>query len=71
MRLTLSSLSGVIDVKESLALAPCSSLGLACPLYVEFSEQAIVIQPLPHTYVVKDLVTDLTSCYNQYESIEP
>ncbi|CAJ1336041.1 unnamed protein product [Effrenium voratum] len=31
----------------------------------------IEIQPLPHTYFVKDLVPDLTNFYNQYKSIEP
>merc|ERR1712054_531483 len=45
--------------------------GLACLLYIEPSAQAIEIQPLPHTYVVKDLVPDLTNFYNQYKSIEP
>merc|ERR1719499_1991085 len=45
--------------------------GLACLLYIEPSEKAIEIQPLPHTYVVKDLVPDLTNFYNQYKSIEP
>jgi len=45
--------------------------GLACLLYIEPSEKPIEIQPLPHTYVVKDLVPDLTNFYNQYKSIEP
>jgi len=45
--------------------------GLACLLYIEPSEKAIEIQPLPHTYVVKDLIPDLTNFYNQYKSIEP
>ncbi|CAJ1370238.1 unnamed protein product [Effrenium voratum] len=35
------------------------------------SSKPIEIQPLPHTYVVKDLVPDLTNFYNQYKSIEP
>ena len=26
---------------------------------------------LPHTYVLKDLVPDLTNFYSQYKSIEP
>merc|ERR1712226_1715443 len=39
--------------------------GLACLLYIEPSDQAIEIQPLPHSYVVKDLVPDLTNFYNQ------
>jgi succinate dehydrogenase (ubiquinone) iron-sulfur subunit len=29
------------------------------------------IYPLPHTYVVKDLVPDLTYFYKQYKSIKP
>ncbi|KAG0041948.1 succinate dehydrogenase complex, subunit B, partial [Linnemannia elongata] len=29
------------------------------------------IYPLPHTYVIKDLVPDLTEFYAQYKSIEP
>jgi len=45
--------------------------GLACLIYIEPSEKAIEIQPLPHSYVVKDLVPDLTNFYNQYKSIEP
>jgi len=45
--------------------------GLACLLYIEPNENPIEIQPLPHSYVVKDLVPDLTNFYNQYKSIEP
>jgi len=44
---------------------------LACLQYIEPNAKAIEIQPLPHTYVVKDLVPDLTNFYNQYKSIEP
>jgi len=44
---------------------------LACLAYIEPSDKAIEIQPLPHTYVVKDLIPDLTNFYNQYKSIEP
>jgi len=29
------------------------------------------IYPLPHTFVVKDLVPDLTHFYKQYKSIKP
>ena len=29
------------------------------------------IYPLPHTYVVRDLVPDLTHFYKQYKSIKP
>jgi succinate dehydrogenase (ubiquinone) iron-sulfur subunit len=45
--------------------------GLACLLYIEPSEKPIEIQPLPHSYVVKDLVPDLTNFYNHYKAIEP
>jgi succinate dehydrogenase (ubiquinone) iron-sulfur subunit len=45
--------------------------GLACLLYIEENAKAIEIQPLPHSYVLKDLVPDLTNFYNQYKSIEP
>ena len=31
----------------------------------------VKIYPLPHTYVVKDLVPDLTQFYKQYKSIQP
>jgi len=45
---------------------------LACLQYIEpDAAKAIEIQPLPHTYVLKDLVPDLTNFYNQYKSIEP
>ncbi|KDP46853.1 hypothetical protein JCGZ_24062 [Jatropha curcas] len=30
-----------------------------------------IITPLPHMFVIKDLVVDLTNFYNQYRSIEP
>jgi len=39
--------------------------------YIEPGTKAIEIQPLPHTYVLKDLVPDLTNFYSQYKSIEP
>jgi succinate dehydrogenase (ubiquinone) iron-sulfur subunit len=45
---------------------------LACLAYIEPDEKnSIDILPLPHAYVVKDLVPDLTNFYNQYKSIEP
>ena len=34
-------------------------------------EKEVKIYPLPHTYVVKDLVPDLTQLYKQYKSIKP
>lgn len=45
--------------------------GLACLVYIEANQKAIEIQPLPHQYVLKDLIPDLCNFYNQYKSIEP
>lgn len=45
--------------------------GLACLQYIDSSSKAIEIQPLPHSYVVKDLVPDLSNFYSHYKSIEP
>lgn len=45
--------------------------GLACLEYIEPSAKPITVLPLPHMYVLRDLVPDLTNFYNQYKSIEP
>ncbi|KAI8361032.1 iron-sulfur subunit of succinate dehydrogenase [Mortierella sp. GBAus27b] len=44
---------------------------LACICKIDVDGQPTKIYPLPHTYVVKDLVPDLTQFYAQYKSIEP
>lgn len=45
---------------------------LACTKGIdEFKTNTIVISPLPHMPVVRDLVPDLTNFYEQYASIEP
>jgi len=45
---------------------------LACLCYVDDkSASATKIYPLPHMYVVKDLVPDMSNFYEQYRSIEP
>jgi len=50
---------------------------LACLCYIEpqgegdTSGKATKIYPLPHMYVVKDLVPDMSNFYEQYRSIEP
>ena len=45
---------------------------LACLCRIPAEESAdMKIYPLPHTYVVKDLVPDLTLFYKQYKSIKP
>ncbi|XP_038875058.1 succinate dehydrogenase [ubiquinone] iron-sulfur subunit 3, mitochondrial [Benincasa hispida] len=45
---------------------------VAClkPIDADTSKPTI-ITPLPHMYVIKDLVVDLTNFYQQYKSIEP
>jgi succinate dehydrogenase / fumarate reductase iron-sulfur subunit len=45
---------------------------LACTHgWAETPGKAVQISPLPHMPVVKDLIPDLTTFYNQYASIEP
>lgn len=46
--------------------------GLACLTRIESSPgSSIPITPLPHMFVVKDLVVDMTQFYQQYKSVEP
>uniref|UniRef100_A0A7S1NYD7 Succinate dehydrogenase [ubiquinone] iron-sulfur subunit, mitochondrial n=1 Tax=Vitrella brassicaformis TaxID=1169539 RepID=A0A7S1NYD7_9ALVE len=45
--------------------------GLACLTAIPQGPSPIEVQPLPHMYVLKDLVPDMTNFYNQYKSIEP
>jgi len=45
---------------------------LACLAYIDDDTQsATKIYPLPHMYVLKDLVPDMGNFYEQYRSIEP
>ena len=44
---------------------------LACTKYTKDVKGTVNIYPLPHMPVIKDLVTDLTDFYRQYESIQP
>merc|ERR1712087_815546 len=45
---------------------------LACLCKIDTNpSKAAKIYPLPHMYVVKDLVPDMTNSYNQYKEIEP
>lgn len=45
---------------------------LACICKIDTSsDSATKIYPLPHMYVVKDLVPDMTNFYKQYKSIQP
>jgi len=46
--------------------------GLACLTRVERDASAVTrVAPLPHMYVVKDLVVDMSNFYAQYKSIKP
>jgi len=44
---------------------------LACLSYIKPGNEVTTIYPLPHMYVLKDLVPDLTNFYDQYKSIKP
>jgi succinate dehydrogenase/fumarate reductase iron-sulfur protein len=44
---------------------------LACLSFIDKESSSCKINPLPHMYVIKDLVTDLTNFYQQYKSIKP
>jgi len=44
---------------------------LACLTKIEASDKKTKIYPLPHMYVVKDLVPDMNNFYQQYRSIQP
>jgi len=44
---------------------------LACLTKIETSNKHTKIYPLPHMYVVKDLVPDMNHFYDQYKSIQP
>jgi len=45
---------------------------LACLAYIDKkSDKPVKIHPLPHMFVLKDLVPDMNNFYEQYKSIEP
>jgi succinate dehydrogenase / fumarate reductase iron-sulfur subunit len=44
---------------------------LACTRAIEDIDGDVVVYPLPHMYVIKDLVSDFTQFWAQYESIQP
>ncbi|KAG0592371.1 hypothetical protein KC19_1G246400 [Ceratodon purpureus] len=56
----------------SCAMNIAGSNGLACLTPIEPDPKSdTIISPLPHMYVIKDLVVDMTQFYSQYKSIEP
>jgi len=48
-----------------------NTLACLCAIDASSSSSTTSIRPLPHMYVVKDLVPDLTHFYEQYASIKP
>ena len=44
---------------------------LACLSSIPKDDKEVVLNPLPHMYVIKDLVPDMTNFYQQYKSIKP
>eukprot|EP00591_Stephanopyxis_turris_P011146 CAMPEP_0195517496 /NCGR_PEP_ID=MMETSP0794_2-20130614/10977_1 /TAXON_ID=515487 /ORGANISM="Stephanopyxis turris, Strain CCMP 815" /LENGTH=263 /DNA_ID=CAMNT_0040646311 /DNA_START=46 /DNA_END=837 /DNA_ORIENTATION=+ len=44
---------------------------LACLAYIDEPSKDTKIYPLPHMYVLKDLVPDMSNFYDQYASIKP
>jgi succinate dehydrogenase/fumarate reductase iron-sulfur protein len=44
---------------------------LACLQPLKSVNKHITIYPLPHMYVIKDLISDLTNFYSQYKSVKP
>jgi succinate dehydrogenase (ubiquinone) iron-sulfur subunit len=44
---------------------------LACLSKVKRDDTPSTVSPLPHMYVVKDLVVDMSNFYAQYKSVEP
>lgn len=44
---------------------------LACIKHIDECKSDVKITPLPHLYVIKDLVPDLSFAYSQYDSVKP
>jgi succinate dehydrogenase/fumarate reductase iron-sulfur protein len=44
---------------------------LACLTYIQSSSKPIDVRPLPHTYILKDLVPDISNFFNSHRAVEP
>ena len=44
---------------------------LACLQSLKSENKYIIIYPLPHMYIIKDLISDLTNFFLHYKSIKP
>jgi succinate dehydrogenase / fumarate reductase iron-sulfur subunit len=76
----LENYDGSLAFRSSCRAAVCGSCamkidgdyGLACRTLVEdLRSETVMIEPLAHLPVIKDLVVDMTKFYEQYEYIEP
>jgi succinate dehydrogenase (ubiquinone) iron-sulfur subunit len=54
----------------SCAMNINGSNGLACLTFID-DKKTDILHPLPHMYIMKDLVPDMTNFYSQYKSIKP
>ncbi|XP_057449951.1 succinate dehydrogenase [ubiquinone] iron-sulfur subunit 2, mitochondrial-like, partial [Lotus japonicus] len=45
--------------------------GLACLTEIPSEAKETMVTPLPHMFVIKDLVVDMTNFYQEYKSTEP
>lgn len=48
-----------------------NTLACLCHIPDDDEDEVVKINPLPHMYVIKDLVPDMTNFYAQYKSIKP
>lgn len=44
---------------------------LACLKQLPTNQKFVTVYPLPHMYIIKDLIPDLSNFYSQYKSIRP
>lgn len=74
-----NELDGTLTFRRSCREGICGSCAmnidgintLACLRRIDTEASIVKIYPLPHMYIIKDLIPDLTNFYAQYKSIEP
>jgi succinate dehydrogenase / fumarate reductase iron-sulfur subunit len=75
----LENVDKTIAFRSSCRSAVCGSCGmhingknrLACETQVSALGNEVLIEPLPHLPVLKDLVVDMSSFWTQYEKVRP
>lgn len=53
----------------SMSINDKNTLACLCPIDQSLDEECI--QPLPKSFIIKDLVIDMTHFYSQYRTIKP